>query len=59
MFLASSKSAENILKIVMNMQRRRREKHLQIKLNDGNQVEDKIVWGLGERFLRIHLNFVC
>ena len=28
----------------------RREKHLKIKFYDGNQVEEKIVWGLGEGF---------
>ena len=36
----------------------RREKHLEL-LYDGNQVEDKIAWGLGEGLLCIHSSFVC
>ena len=37
----------------------RREKHLEIKVYDGNPVGDKIAWGLGEGFLCIHSSFVC
>ena len=32
--------------------------YLEIKFNDRNQVDDKIVWGLGGGFLPLHSSFV-
>ena len=37
----------------------RRNTRLEIKSDDGNQVFDKIAWGLGGGFLCIHSIFVC
>ena len=34
------------------------KKYLKIKFYDGNQVEDKVAWGLGHRLLCIHSSFV-
>ena len=36
-----------------------KDKHLKIKFHDGNQVDDKIAWGLGKVFLSINSRFVC
>ena len=36
-----------------------KDKHLEIKFSDKNQVVDKIVWGLSGCFQTNHLSYVC
>ena len=37
----------------------RREKHLEIKFCDWNEIEDKFGWGLGDGFLCFPTIFAC
>ena len=36
-----------------------KDKHVEMKFYDSNQVDGKIVWGLGDGILYIHSSFVC
>ena len=36
-----------------------KDDYLEIELNNRNQVDDKIAWGLGGEVLSPYLNFVC
>ena len=39
---------------LLNPKKRESQRYLEIKFYNGNQVEDKIAFGLGEGFLCIH-----
>ena len=36
-----------------------KDDNLEIKCNNRNQVDDKIMWGLGGGFLSLHSSYVC